>query len=271
MMYFSFNIGDWSFDTCYIDDVQRSKYIMLMMWYYKNEKPLPLDMKQIHDIANAKLPLQIDAVDFVLSKFFKKQEDGFHHTRIDAEIMIYHGLVEKNRKNGKLGGLAKAKRTVSDKRSNRLANQEPINNKQKPNNSAAHLLIILMADGLSEELATDLIRHRKDKRSALTLTAWKGMKKNIAAAGWSLTDGVTELITRGWQSVKAEWLVSAKASTPTEGKPWYLNAKEIESRAATVGIFHKDFDHWQLFRVAALKVLGVSEQEFLEASEKFKK
>jgi hypothetical protein len=56
---------------------------------------------------------------------------------------------------------------------------------------------------VSEEVWKDFKKQRKSK---LTQTALNGIIKQAELAGWSLQQALTEVVERGWQSFKAEWV-----------------------------------------------------------------
>lgn len=71
---------------------------------------------------------------------------------------------------------------------------------------AAVGVVELVADGLSEESAAELLALRRKKRANLTPLAWKGIKAEADKAGWSLDDVVKKMAARGWQSFEADWV-----------------------------------------------------------------
>jgi len=68
----------------------------------------------------------------------------------------------------------------------------------------------LTSEGLSAEVATAWLAHRKAKKAKLTLTAWKGLKSEALNAGWSLNAAVEKAITRNWISFEATWVEKEK-------------------------------------------------------------
>ena len=69
----------------------------------------------------------------------------------------------------------------------------------------------LMADGLSEETANEWLAFRRQKRAPLTATAWEGIKREAAKAGWVMQDVVTKCMARGWQGFEADWVAAGMA------------------------------------------------------------
>lgn len=67
-------------------------------------------------------------------------------------------------------------------------------------------------DCVSSEVWDDFQSLRKAKRSPLTPTALKRIEAEAAKAGWSMEDALSESVSRGWQSFKAEWVLKGPAN-----------------------------------------------------------
>ena len=104
MNYFPFHIGDYRAATAHLSNEEDLAYRRLLDMYYDSEQPIPLETQWVA----RRLRLDTQHIEIVLSDFFTKQEDGWHHARCDAEIAEYVRNAEKNRANGKKGGRPKA-------------------------------------------------------------------------------------------------------------------------------------------------------------------
>jgi len=71
------------------------------------------------------------------------------------------------------------------------------------NNKGATRQSVEKPVNVSEEVWKDFNKQRKSK---LTQTALNGIIKQAELAGWSLQQALTEVVERGWQSFKAEWV-----------------------------------------------------------------
>ena len=77
------------------------------------------------------------------------------------------------------------------------------NNKTiKPTNTGA--LARLQTAGVSESVARDFIAQRA--ATGVSETMLLGLQREVAAAGLSLNDALSECVLRGWRSFKAEWV-----------------------------------------------------------------
>lgn len=80
--------------------------------------------------------------------------------------------------------------------------------KSKPNPWADEIRPQLINDGLSAELADELIAHRTYKKAPLTYRAWVGAKTQISLAGWELVAGVEKWLEKLWTGIEAGWLIN---------------------------------------------------------------
>lgn len=67
--------------------------------------------------------------------------------------------------------------------------------------------------GVSEQVWSDFLAHRKSHRASLTETALRAIEREAGIAGMSLEAALTECVVRGWRGFKAEWMVSQKKPT----------------------------------------------------------
>jgi uncharacterized protein YdaU (DUF1376 family) len=89
MNYYERHIGDWIKDTVALDMIEDGAYNRLTDQYYQTEKPLPLDIREVYRLARANKPAERKAVDYVLSKYFERTEEGYRQKRADEEIQRY--------------------------------------------------------------------------------------------------------------------------------------------------------------------------------------
>lgn len=90
MNYFELHIGDLTEATAHLSMIEDGAYGRLLRKYYATEKPLPADIKLVQRLVGARTKEERDAVDTVLKEFFELQDDGWHQSRCDAEIAVFH-------------------------------------------------------------------------------------------------------------------------------------------------------------------------------------
>jgi uncharacterized protein YdaU (DUF1376 family) len=146
MHYYQHHIGDFIRDTANLTDSQSMTYLRLIWTYYDTEQPIEDAIKKLA----FKLGSDAETVELLLETFFKKEADGWHHKRIDAEISAYQTKGEKARENAnarwsnsrrnadamqtQCDGIADAM-PLQDSSSKVDANQQPITNNQEPVNT----------------------------------------------------------------------------------------------------------------------------------------
>jgi hypothetical protein len=104
-------------------------------------------------------------------------------------------------------------------------------------------------DFVDPQVWADFLSIRKAKKAPMTETALKGIEREAKKAGWSLEKAISECVTRGWQSFKADWVKEkmsvseqrqktmhdltrgmATPKTPFWAKPDILEADHVESK-----------------------------------------
>jgi hypothetical protein len=172
----------------------------------------------------------MEAVEYVLGKFFQHDENGFSNTRCDEEIAHYHDKQAKASSAGRASAerRLKQKSTSVEKQATDVQptnNQEPITNNQEPvkkiqpRRSAS----IAKPEDIDQAVWDDFLAVRKAKRSPLTETALQAIQREADKAGWHLQQALQECVARGWQGFKAEWVSARQTKT--------LNKQEaIEAR-----------------------------------------
>lgn len=89
MNYFELHVGDYEAATAHLSMLEDSAYGRMLRIYYRTERPLPADVKQVCRLVRAQSKPERDAVQAVLEEFFELQADGWHQGRADAEIQQF--------------------------------------------------------------------------------------------------------------------------------------------------------------------------------------
>jgi uncharacterized protein YdaU (DUF1376 family) len=104
MNFYPHHIGDYKAATAHLTNEEDLAYRRLLEMYYDTEKPIPLETQWV----SRRLRLDTQVIQNVLNDFFIATEEGWRHTRCDAELAHYRAVAEKNRANGAKGGRPKA-------------------------------------------------------------------------------------------------------------------------------------------------------------------
>lgn len=98
MNFYKHHLGDYEAATAHLSWDEDCAYSRLMRLYYRREKPLPDDVKEIYRLVRAASKPQRIAVDRVLAEFFTKGPDGFRNKRCEEEIAAYQAQASTNRR-----------------------------------------------------------------------------------------------------------------------------------------------------------------------------
>lgn len=223
--------------------------------YYLDERPFN---GCATDVARAIGMLDhMEAVEYVLGKFFQHDENGFSNNRCDEEIAHYHDKQAKASSAGRASAERRLKqkstsveKTATDEQLTN--NQEPITNNHKKNTSA-----IAPPDGVDQCVWSDFVELRKSKKAKLTQTAIDGIRREADRAGWGLEAALRECCSRGWTGFKADWVMDKPNQAETFKERDDRNArKRWESMT---GMVHPDNipSHLEIFDADHL-MMGVS-------------
>jgi hypothetical protein len=79
-------------------------------------------------------------------------------------------------------------------------------------------LYLLNDFGITGQLASDFILHRRQKKAPITRTALDGLRREAGKAGITIAQAVTAVIERNWQGFKADWVLNNKHLSGNNGK-----------------------------------------------------
>jgi uncharacterized protein YdaU (DUF1376 family) len=86
MNYYEHHIGDYAEATAHLTFIEDATYSRLIRKYYATEKPLPIDLKLVQRLINARSKEEKNAVVSVLNEFFTLTDQGWRQERCDHEI-----------------------------------------------------------------------------------------------------------------------------------------------------------------------------------------
>lgn len=198
MHYYKRNLGDYAKKAGRLTMLQHGAYTLLIDSCYDREVFPTLE--QAIEWTWASTEAEVEAVKFVLNRFFTLDNDGqYVQDRILAELLNYHKNADINKR---IADEREAKR--KEKRTNRAQdvdepppNQEPRTKNHKPLDTPV---------GVSVDVWQDFVKLRKTKKAPVTDTVVKLIQKEANLASWSLEQALAECVVRGWQSFKADWV-----------------------------------------------------------------
>jgi len=204
MHYYKRNLGDYAKKAGRLTMLQHGSYTLLIDSCYDRETFPTLE--QALEWTWASTEAEIEAVKFVLSRFFVLDKDGCYvQDRILQELLEYHAKADTNKRIAiERETKRKQKSTNREQDVNEATpNHKPITNNQEPKKKAT---VVATPEGVSQSVWDEFIAHRKAKKAKVTHLVIEGIAKEASKAGWSLEDALKETIVRNWQSFKAEWV-----------------------------------------------------------------
>jgi len=135
MHYYQFNIGDYASHTSRLTPLEDVAYRRMLDVYYLSEQPLN---GCATDVAREiGMTEYLDSVEYILAKFFIKEENCFSQKRIDSEIKKYKSNAKNKSKAGKASAKARRSKALEgstpvEQTLNTKATTEQLNINHKP-------------------------------------------------------------------------------------------------------------------------------------------
>ncbi len=105
--------GDYLRDTRHLTPLKHGVYLLLLMHSWDQKGPLPLDEQECAGIANCRSADEVDALRYILDRYFIRMDDGWYSKRMQAEIERASAISNKRKSAGAKGYQAKAKQLLS--------------------------------------------------------------------------------------------------------------------------------------------------------------
>lgn len=222
MHYYKRNLGDYAKKAGRLSMLQHGAYTLLIDACYDREQ-FPT-MAEAIDWTWASSSAEVEAVEFVLSKFFALEDGRYVQSRIKEEIDDYRA---KSATNARIAQDRETKR--AEKRTDRVRvvdvatrvdneappNQEPITINQTPSvegvaprkrAATPSQPDIAKPDDVEPQTWADFLKLRKAKRAPVTQTVVDEAKRECAKAGMTMEGFLRVWCRRGSQGLEAAWL-----------------------------------------------------------------
>jgi uncharacterized protein YdaU (DUF1376 family) len=197
MQSYRFNINDYLAASARLTIHEDLCYRRLLDLYYETEKPLDIEVEKVARAIGYQS--HVKTVIYILDNFFVLTGTGYRNKRCDAELEAYRAKSEKASKAGKASVIKR--RLNKGSTSVELALNVRSSDKPKSKGLSASDMPQVETD-----MAEAFIKHRKAVKAPLTMIAWQAILKECAKSGWEPSEAITECLTRGWKSFKAEWV-----------------------------------------------------------------
>lgn len=102
--------GDYLRDTRHLTPLKHGIYLMLLMHCWDQKGPLPRDEQECAGIANCRSADEVDALRYVLSRYFTLMEDGWYNKRMQLEVERAESISTKREDAGRRGANERMRR-----------------------------------------------------------------------------------------------------------------------------------------------------------------
>lgn len=126
--------GDYIRDTRHLSPLRHGIYLLALMHCWDQKGPMPLDEQECAGVCNCRSDDEVQALRYVLSRYFVRMEDGHYNARMQAEVERSEAISGVRSEAGKKGYQAKAKQMLSKSQAN--AKQVPLSPSPSPSLSS---------------------------------------------------------------------------------------------------------------------------------------
>lgn len=224
MNYFPFNVGDYAAHTGHLEPMEDLAYRRLLDQYYLREGPLPADIEATAKLVRMR-SMKAD-VESVLKEFFTLTDDGWRHSRCDAEVEKMQDKQAKARASGLASANARSKAQQAAVERALMSAQADVERSsasrstdvqlptptptptpiEEPKAARERAAPLPCPDGVAAEVWTDWLALRKAKRAPVSATVIREARGEAVKAGLTFEAFLRAWCARGSQGLQAEWL-----------------------------------------------------------------
>lgn len=103
-----FYTGDYLRDTRHLGPLRHGVYMLLLIHCWDCKGPLPLDRDELAAIANCRSSEEMQALDYVLKRYFVSMDDGYYNERMQREVERSEAIAKRRSLAGRKGFQARA-------------------------------------------------------------------------------------------------------------------------------------------------------------------
>ena len=195
---------------------EEGAYIRLLCYCWQHGS-IPSNPDQIARLIGKGASITLATI--VATMFQPHPENGsmLVHERLQQEIVKQNEWARKSAEGGKKsaemrknlkGGSTTLARVVEDCLPNGINQKATLQSSSTSSTTTTEKKTTTAAQPFTvdDQVWNDFLAVRKAKRAPLTETALAMIEKESELAGLTLQDALTECVTRGWQSFKADWI-----------------------------------------------------------------
>ena len=243
--------GDYLRDTRHLSPLRHGVYLLALMHCWDSKGPMPLDEQEAAGICNCRSSDEIEALRYILGRYFIKMDDGHYNKRMSEEVAKTErlsgafreaGLKSAEARRAKARGAStKVEPTFnqpSSKVEPRLVSPSPSPSpsheeehsgksvsspaedpKPAPRKRSTPAAPLQCPPDVDAQVWADWLALRKAKKAPVTATVLKGAQVEAGKAGMSLEAFLVVWCRRGSQGLEAAWLKPEERAGAKPGKP----------------------------------------------------
>ncbi len=269
MNYYTFQTNDYAKCTSYLSFMEDLAYRRMLDLYYVTELPLILDTNKI--AKRIGMVEYTEEVEYILSEYFYKTDDGFYNRRCEKEIKKYHEKVTRAKRaiKSRWNPTKKTRSNIIEKsdtkrNTDKIPTNNNINNKKNINNNKESTkekslspLEMLLQISVEKQVAKDWIKLRTTQKAPVTGTVIRGFVLQASKAKLTLNEVLIVCIEKSWRGFKAEWLEDKgngedKPQTPD----WRYDRNLIREKGVELGLPMNQNEDMKEYRTRLIMVYG---------------
>lgn len=225
-------------DTTHLTTEEHGAYFLLMLAAWRQpDCALPDDDRKLARIAGVSQQ-KWRSIKATVMDFWTLEKGRFHQARLSKE----HAWVREKSKASSKSAKARWQKQPPEKKENGGKRTHSGRNAPPPPPSNPNGL---QPDGVSDQVWSDFIQHRKRKKADVTPTAMQRIVSQAKEANWPIEEALVEMIARGWTGFNAEWVDKREAprQSPQEPADWLAYCESRAKRARELGRAN-DAEEW---------------------------
>lgn len=207
LVWYSRYPADYARDTAGLSLIEHGAYGQLMDAYYLTGEALPNNTESLARICRAHSEEEIKAVSTVIKQFFYLKNDKWHQRRIDRELKEARQIIEKRRRSGRMGGLARAQahaKQMGKQNTKQTSTQSQSHTHTQEESKAKALCAFELPDWIPADKWKEYEKMRRTISKPMTDAARRFAVRaldELRASGQSVSAVLEQSIFNSWQGL----------------------------------------------------------------------
>lgn len=247
--------GDYLRDTRHLTPLRHGIYLLALMHCWDSKGPMPLDEQECAGICNARSADEIDAMRYVINRYFVRMDDGHYNKRMSEEVAKFERLsrtfsaaglksAEVRRDKAREG----ARQRIEGRLNLGSTKAEPrsVSPSPSPTPTSIHTTEVVergvqrgeiaparkravapsCPDDVDQQVWSDWLALRKAKKAPVTETVVRSAIAEAAKAGMTLESFLRVWCARGSQGLQADWLKPHERGGNASEPAWRTEQRE---------------------------------------------